>query len=226
MKIHLKILLGAVLLQTLLLGAAHSAIAQSSKLPFSSKQDPSTLPATALVLTDKGAIEIRFYRFQAPVTVKNFVYLARQGFYNNTKFHDYVSAFMIQGGDPTGTGKGGPAHTLPPEFSNVEHKKGTFGMARIPDAANPQRRSHGSQFYICLTSAPHLDGTFTAFAQVINGIDIVDKLALEDKIIEIKFPKSWAPVPQDWSPKTADLDSAPQARGPALQDEKSDQPDQ
>jgi peptidyl-prolyl cis-trans isomerase B (cyclophilin B) len=98
---------------------------------------------------------------------------------------------VIQGGDPEGTGKGGPNYTIPPEFTNIKHRKGTIGMSRLPGERNPERHSNGSQFYICLTDAPHLDGLYTVFAEVINGLEVVEQLRAGDKIIRIRLPKNF-----------------------------------
>ena len=92
----------------------------------------------------------------------------------------------MQGGDPTGSGNGGPSYSLLPEFSQKQHHRGTVGMARRADDINPQRLSNGSQFHILLRDAPHMDKKYTIFGEVIDGMDIVDKLTPGDKIISIK----------------------------------------
>ncbi len=163
--------------------------AQEESLPFDSNVLPKELPETALVETTKGPFEIRFYREEAPITIKSFEYLARKGFYKGTTFHRYVPGFVIQGGDPLGTGKGGPGYTLPPEYSRLEHIRGTVGMARLPSEANPERRSNGSQFYICLSRGRHLDGLYTVFGEVISGMENVEKLRPGDKIIAVRLPR-------------------------------------
>jgi peptidyl-prolyl cis-trans isomerase B (cyclophilin B) len=121
--------------------------------------------------------------------VKNFEYLGRKNFYNKLGFHRYVENYVIQGGDPDGTGKGGPKYTLPPETSELKHRRGVLGMARLGNILNPERRSNGSQFYICLKDSPHLDGFYTIFAEVIDGMETVDKLRIGDQIIRIRFPR-------------------------------------
>ena len=171
-------------------GAINEAFAADGKLPFSIPKDPQTLPQTALIVTEKGDFEIEFYREEAPITVRNFEYLGRKGFYKNLTFHRYVPNFVIQGGDPLGTGKGGPGYSIPPENSDLRHIRGSLGMARLPSEVNPERNSNGSQFYICLGSAPHLDGLYTVFARVINGLENVDRLRPGDRILEVKFPKN------------------------------------
>lgn len=159
------------------------------KLPFKLPRSYQELPPTALVETDEGSFEIEFLRTTAPIAVKNFEYLARKGFYNNLTFHHYEPGYVVYSGDPTATGKGGPGYSLPPEFSEYHFKKGTLGMARLPSEVNPERRANGSQFFILLQDAPHLEGNYTAFAQVSAGLDTVEKLRKGSRIIRIRFPK-------------------------------------
>lgn len=164
--------------------------AQADRLPFPERFDYRQLAETALVETTKGPFEVVFYRREAPITVRNFQYLASKGFYENLLFHRYYKDFLIQGGDPTGTGKGGPGYSLPPEFSSIKHKKGTIGMARIQSEANPQRRSNGSQFYISLARrSPQLDGLQTVFGEVVSGMGNVMQLRKGDKILRIVLPQ-------------------------------------
>ncbi len=132
--------------------------------------------------TEKGNIIIELYPEAAPATVANFAQLIESGFYNNVVFHRFVPGFVIQGGDPQGTGSGGPGWSIPGEFQDPDlrekmpiHEKGVVAMARTqnPDSA-------GSQFYICLSSDPtryaHLNGSYTTFGKVIEGIEVVDAL--------------------------------------------------
>jgi len=113
----------------------------------------------------------------APETVKNFIDLVEKGFYDGTIFHRVIPGFMIQGGDPTGTGTGGPGHSIKGEFSangfenNLTHDRGVLSMAR---SAHPD--SAGSQFFIMAAKSPHLDGQYAAFGKVIEGIEAVDKI--------------------------------------------------
>lgn len=161
-----------------------------AELPFPTPSNPQQLPTSALIQTTKGAIEIEFYREEAPITVASFAYLAKKGFYKNLKFHRYVPNFVIQGGDPQGTGQGGPGYTLPPEHSsNLRHLPGTLGMARLPGEVNPERRSNGSQFYITLVKAKHLDGLYTIFARVVAGMDAVKQLRPGDMILDVRVSK-------------------------------------
>lgn len=168
------------------------ALAQVPQVPFELPVNPAVLPETALVLTSKGDFVIEFFRSEAPITVRNFVYLTEKQFYEGLTFHKYHPGFIVQGGDPLGNGKGGPGWTLPAEFSaNLKHRSGTIGVPRIPSVANPRRESNGSQFYITLGKHPHLDGFYTVFAKVKTGMENVRKLREGDKIIKVKLPKDW-----------------------------------
>ena len=134
----------------------------------------------ATIKTGKGDIVAELYPKDAPQTVNNFVFLARDGFYNNLTFHRVVPNFVIQGGDPLGTGTGGPGYNIPPEIK-AKHSQGAFAMARTggPAATTP---SSGSQFYITLEAQPGLDGEYTVFGQVTQGMDVVKKIAVGDVI--------------------------------------------
>ena len=123
-------------------------------------------------------IKAELYPEIAPNTVNNFISLVNSGFYNGLIFHRVIKGFMIQGGDPQGTGMGGPGYSIKGEFArngvanNLKHSRGVLSMAR---AMSPN--SAGSQFFIMHASAPHLDGQYAAFGQVIEGIENVDKIA-------------------------------------------------
>ena len=122
------------------------------------------------------------YPETAPETVKNFIDLVEKGFYDGTIFHRVIPGFMIQGGDPTGTGTGGPGHSIKGEFSangfenNLKHDRGVLSMARSmqPDSA-------GSQFFVMVAKSPHLDGQYAAFGKVIEGIEAADKIVSADR---------------------------------------------
>ena len=135
----------------------------------------------ATIKTAKGDIAVDLYPKDAPQTVNNFIFLAREGFYNNLTFHRVESGFVIQGGDPLGTGTGGPGYTIPAEIK-ARHTKSAIAMARLPDEMNPRRESSGSQFYITLEPQPALDGQYTVFGQVTRGMDVVGKIAIGDVI--------------------------------------------
>lgn len=138
----------------------------------------------ATITTAKGDIVVTLDAEAAPQTVNNFVTLAQQGFYDGLTFHRVESDFVIQGGDPTGTGQGGPGYVLPAEIG-LEHVEGAIAMARLPDQGNPRRMSSGSQFYITLQATPQLDGAYTVFGQVTQGMDVVESIEVGDVIEEI-----------------------------------------
>jgi len=138
----------------------------------------------ATISTAKGDVVVQLDASAAPLTVNNFVFLARQGFYDGLTFHRVEPGFVIQGGDPLGTGAGGPGYTVPAEIQ-LPHIEGAIAMARKADQVNPERASSGSQFYITLAPTPFLDGAYTAFGQVIEGMDVVKSIAVGDVIEKI-----------------------------------------
>lgn len=140
----------------------------------------------ATIETNRGVIELELYPQYAPETVNNFVFLAQQGFYDNLTFHRVENNFVIQGGDPSGTGSGGPGYTLPAEIQLL-HGLGAIAMARQSDEVNPERRSSGSQFYIALNKLPQLDGAYTVFGQVISGQEVVNATQIDDTIVRIEI---------------------------------------
>ncbi len=129
----------------------------------------------ATLKTAKGDIVIELNAVKTPKTVDNFVTLARKGYYNDSTFHRVIPAFMAQGGDPTGTGRGGPGYTIPDEFTDLIHERGVISMANTgrPD-------SGGSQFFITLVPTPWLDGKHTVFGKVTSGMNIVEWLSPRD----------------------------------------------
>ena len=133
---------------------------------------------TATVETDKGTIEIELYPQYAPKTVNNFVFLANQGFYNGVTFHRVIANFMIQGGDPTGSGRGGPGYRFEDEVAGnpLKHETGSLSMA------NAGPNTNGSQFFITHAPQPHLDGRHTVFGKVTSGQDVVDAVQQGDKM--------------------------------------------
>jgi cyclophilin family peptidyl-prolyl cis-trans isomerase len=154
-------------------------VAGNTPTPKVEAFDP-TKSYVATIQTDKGNIVIEFASNKAPKTVENFVKLSRQGFYDGLKFHRVEPNFVVQGGDPKGNGTGGPGYDQPAEISDLKHLTGTVAMARLGDNANPQKRSSGSQFYICLKPAPFLDNEYTIIGQVTQGMDVVQKIAVGD----------------------------------------------
>lgn len=141
---------------------------------------------SAVISTSQGDFLIELFPDVAPVHVANFKYLADKGFYNNLTFHIYKEGYILQGGDPTRTGNGGPNYTLAPEFSTRRHIRGIVGMSRRSDDINPERSSNGSQFHILLGDAPQMDKKYTIFGQVIDGMEIVDKIRAGDIIKSVK----------------------------------------
>lgn len=131
--------------------------------------------------TSKGTIEIELYADAAPMTVNNFVFLARQGFYDGVSFHRVIPDFVIQGGDPTGTGSGGPGYRFGDEFDGNPHRheRGTLSMANAGPGTN------GSQFFVCHSPQPHLDGRHTVFGKVTEGLDIVDAIREGDEMVKV-----------------------------------------
>lgn len=138
----------------------------------------------ATITTAKGDIVVDLDAQAAPQTVNNFVFLARQGFYDGLIFHRVESGFVIQGGDPLGTGTGGPGYTVPAEISLL-HDEGVIAMARLADAMNPERASSGSQFYITLAPVHGLDGAYTVFGKTTQGMDVVKSIVVGDVIQKI-----------------------------------------
>ena len=128
-----------------------------------------------------GTIEVELYPDIAPISVDNFVQLARKGFYNGLTFHRVIRGFMIQGGCPKGNGTGGPGYSIKGEFAAnginnpLKHTRGVISMARAMDP-----NSAGSQFFIMHQDAPHLDGQYAAFGKTIKGIEVVDAIASVD----------------------------------------------
>lgn len=134
----------------------------------------------AIIETSKGMIKFKFYPKDAPFTAANFIKLAKANFYNGLIFHRVEPGFVIQGGDPMGSGMGGPGYNIKAEFNSRKHITGTVAMAR---ARNPD--SAGSQFYITLAPQPFLDGQYTVFGQVIEGMDVVYKINVGDKMLKV-----------------------------------------
>ncbi|MFC3748842.1 peptidylprolyl isomerase [Paenibacillus sp. GCM10012306] len=147
--------------------------AEGSGLP----SDTASHPVVTIEMADGGIIKAELYPEVAPNTVNNFISLIQKGFYDGTIFHRVIPGFMIQGGDPDGTGMGGPGYSIAGEFSgngfnnNLLHTEGTLSMARSQDP-----NSAGSQFFIMTADAPHLDGSYAAFGKVTEGLEVVDAI--------------------------------------------------
>ena len=138
----------------------------------------------AIIKTEKGDMTVAFYDQDAPNTVANFLKLAESGFYNNVTFHRVIPNFVVQGGDPTGTGAGGPGYKIDCELDgeNQYHARGVLSMAHAG------RNTGGSQFFICHSrdNTAHLDRNHTCFGKVIEGVDVVDDIRQGDKILGIE----------------------------------------
>ncbi len=135
---------------------------------------------TATIETEKGNLVLELFASDVPVTVNNFVFLAREGFYDGTTFHRVIPDFMAQGGDPTGTGTGTPGYSFADEFTKHTHVTGALSMA------NPGRpNSNGCQFFITYSPQHHLDGHHSVFGQLTEGMDVLKKLKNGDKIKRI-----------------------------------------
>lgn len=136
-----------------------------------------------LLRTNKGDIVVELYEDEAPNTVASFVSLVEKRFYNGLKFHRVIPGFMAQGGDPKGTGEGGPGYEIDCECTlpgSHNHARGVLSMAHAG------KNTGGSQFFITFVATPHLDGMHTVFGHVVQGMDVVDKLANGDTIVEAR----------------------------------------
>ncbi|NLW16259.1 MAG: peptidylprolyl isomerase [Firmicutes bacterium] len=147
-------------------------------------------PIVTITMMDGGQIEIELYPHIAPNTVNNFIFLVQKGFYDGLIFHRIIPGFMIQGGDPQGKGTGGPGYSIKGEFTangftnELKHTRGVISMAR---AANPD--SAGSQVFIMVADAPHLDGQYAAFGKVISGMEVADAI--------VNTPRDWFDRPYE-----------------------------
>ncbi len=157
--------------------AALSLVGCSNNTEDEVRTPPEELPVATIVFKDYGTVEAELYPHIAPNTVNNFISLANSGFYDNLTFHRIIKDFMIQGGDPEGTGIGGPGYSIKGEFTSndfkndLKHTEGVLSMARSQD-----NDSAGSQFFIMTKEAPHLDGQYASFGKVISGMDIIHEI--------------------------------------------------
>ncbi|RQD70481.1 MAG: peptidylprolyl isomerase [Tindallia sp. MSAO_Bac2] len=135
----------------------------------------------AVIETEKGTIHVELFEKDAPKTVDNFVKLIQEGFYDGLTFHRVIDDFVIQGGCPKGNGTGGPGYTIKCELDNNpnKHERGSLSMAHAG------RDTGGSQFFICHSPQPHLDGNHTVFGKVTEGLEIVDKIEAGDKMVKV-----------------------------------------
>jgi peptidyl-prolyl cis-trans isomerase B (cyclophilin B) len=157
--------------------AAEIKAKQATPKPTENMDLQGKKPIVTIEMEDGSRIKAELYPDTAPITVENFIYLVQRGFYDNLIFHRVIPKFMIQGGDPTGTGTGGPSYNIKGEFASngvkndLKHERGVLSMAR-----SPQPDSAGSQFFIMVAAAPHLDSEYAAFGKVIEGMDTVDRI--------------------------------------------------
>jgi len=133
----------------------------------------------ATIETEKGNMALELFASDAPATVNNFVFLAREGFYDGTTFHRVIPGFMAQGGDPTGTGSGGPGYRFADEFTKHTHVSGALSMA------NAGPNTNGSQFFITYAPQNHLDGKHSVFGQLVDGTDVLEAVKQGDTITRI-----------------------------------------
>ena len=134
-----------------------------------------------MIETNRGSLELELYPEHAPKTVNNFVFLAKEGYYDGVVFHRVISNFMIQGGDPTGTGRGGPGYKFEDEVAGnpLKHEQGVISMA------NAGPNTNGSQFFITHSPQSHLDGKHTVFGRVVTGLDVVDAIEQGDTMVKL-----------------------------------------
>ena len=168
-----------------LLGISYDVEGNEALLSYESDN-----PIVAIYVKKYGSIVLELYPEVAPNTVNNFISLIRKGFYDNNSFHRLMPNFVLQGGDPTGTGSGGPDYHIRGEFTsngfenNLSHEKWVVSMARAtsPDTA-------GSQFFICLEDATFLDGSYASFGKVIDGFDTIDKITQKERVADTESGK-------------------------------------
>lgn len=173
----MKKIVYVVCLMLLVVGGISGCQTKPDEVRLSDVQAPEQLPLVTIKIKDYGTMEAELYPHIAPNTVNNFISLINQGFYNGLTIHRIEKGFVLQGGDPTGTGSGGPGYSIEGEFTTngflneLKHTEGVLSMARTN-----QPNSAGSQFFIMLDDAPHLDGNYAAFGKVISGMDIAHQM--------------------------------------------------
>jgi peptidyl-prolyl cis-trans isomerase B (cyclophilin B) len=160
-------------------------MAKSWNKPPEMKIDP-LKKYTASMETTKGTIELEFFAKDAPKTVNNFVFLANEGFYDGVTFHRVIPNFVIQGGDPTGSGRGGPGYDFEDELRSNPNKHGTGFLSM----ANAGPNTNGSQFFITHSPQPHLDGKHTVFGKVTSGMEVVNAIRAGDKMTKVTITES------------------------------------
>jgi len=177
-----NILCGIILIVGALLAVSCGQAPESAPKPKTYSAPPPMVIDTskqyiATVETEKGTLVLELFASDVPVTVNNFVFLARDGFYDNTVFHRVIADFVVQGGDANGTG--GPGYTFADEFTNHTHVTGALSMA------NSGANTNGSQFFITYSPQHHLDGKHSVFGQLIEGMDVLKKIEQGDTLIRV-----------------------------------------
>lgn len=189
-RVVTSILVTSVLLLASCAGAASNTPGTPPKRKTYSAPPPMKIDTgkqyTATIETKKGKLILELFAEDVPVTVNNFVFLAREGFYDGVVFHRIIPNFMAQGGDPTGTGMGGPGYSFTDEFTRdasgvLNHKHGTGSLSM----ANAGPNTNGSQFFITYAPQPHLDGKHTVFGQLLVGMDVLKNLQNGDVMTRV-----------------------------------------
>jgi len=177
------ILLSLITVLTLIVACGQQENGETMNDQPRETDDYVTGDSLVVIETNKGNIKIELFVEDTPLHAENFKKLAREGFYNGTTFHRVIPGFVAQGGDPNSRsddrtihGRGGPGYTIPAEIG-IDHKRSYVAAARLGDQVNPERESSGSQFYISLADLPNLDGAYTVFGRVVEGMDVVDQIA-------------------------------------------------
>lgn len=184
---NLSRIAGSILVLVILLVTACATAppepAPTPKLMSYSAPPPMTIDTSkqymATIKTSKGDLQLELFASDVPVTVNNFVFLTGEGFYNGTTFHRVIPGFMAQGGDPTGSGRGGPGYSFADEFTKRTHVTGALSMA------NAGPNTNGSQFFITYAPQHHLDGKHSVFGQLIDGMDVLEAIKPGDTILQI-----------------------------------------
>ena len=172
-----------LLILILTLMVVPGVLAQPKQKTFTSEEIKKMAETKAIIETKFGNIELTFFPEVAPIHVNNFIELTKKGFYDGSTFHRVIPGFMIQGGDPNSKnpdkskhGMGGPGYTIKGEFNGKPHKRGTLSMARAQDPD-----SAGSQFFICVADASFLDKKYSAFGEVVSGMEVADKIVSQPR---------------------------------------------
>ena len=175
------------------------------------EKDETMSTLQAVIKTDKGDIKLELYDQKTPLTVANFVNLAKRGYYDGIVFHRVISGFMIQGGDPTGTGRGGPGYRFEDEFDpSLRHDgPGVLSMANAGPGTN------GSQFFITHVATPHLDGRHSVFGRVLEGQSVVDAIRQGDKIQSVEIIGDTAPLMEKMKDRIAEWNKVLDQKYPA-----------